>query len=163
MPSPDSDDTPSLLPTLAVALVALVVGGDLLLLALPAPDALRHLLVGSAVLAGVLVVAVGVRRSPTAGVAALLVLPPVGVYAYTGLLLPWTRLSFWVGQTLVELTLTVPVVGGVLAQLLFAGVTLSQATLERAFVLHYAVVALAGLACCGAAAPTLARRLAREN
>jgi quinol-cytochrome oxidoreductase complex cytochrome b subunit len=68
-----------------------------------------------------------------------------------------------VGQTLVELTLSVPALGGLLAQLLFGGFTLSQATLERAVTLHYAVVTLAGLAWCGTVGPTLARRLARGD
>lgn len=163
MPGIDAQAPLDHLSVLAVALVVLVVAGDLLLVAFPATDALRYLLVGSAVLAGVVVVAVGARRSPTAGVAGLLALPLVGVYAYTGLLLPWTQLSFSVGQTLVELTLAVPGLGGLLAQLLFGGFTLSQATLERAFTLHYAVVVLAGLACCGTAGPTLARRLARDD
>lgn len=150
MASYDADDTLDALPVLAVALVGLVVVGDVLLLAVPAADALRYLLVALALPATGAVLAVAARRSPVAGVAALLALPVVAVYAYTGLLLPWTQVSFVVGQTLVELTLWVPVVGGFLAQLLFAGFTLSQATLERAFTLHYAVVALAGLALTGA-------------
>jgi quinol-cytochrome oxidoreductase complex cytochrome b subunit len=153
-----SDDT---LPVLAVALVGLVVVGDVLLLAVPATDALRYLLVALALPATGAVLAVAARRSPATGVAALLAPPVVAVYAYTGLLLPWTQVSFVVGQTLVELTLWVPAVGDLLAQLLFGGFTLSQATLDRAFTLHYAAVALGGLAWCGAAGPTLARRLTR--
>jgi quinol-cytochrome oxidoreductase complex cytochrome b subunit len=158
----DPADASDSLPALAVTLVALVVVGDLLLVALPATDALRVLLVGAAALAGAVVVAAGARRSPLAGVGALLALPLVAVYAYTGLLLPWTQVSFTVGQTLVELTLSVPVVGPPLAQLLFGGFTLSQATLDRAFTLHYAVVVLAGLACCAVLATTVARATAAE-
>jgi quinol-cytochrome oxidoreductase complex cytochrome b subunit len=154
MLSLDTDDSLAPLPVFAAVLVALVVVGDLLFVAAPAvaSDALRYLFVALAVLAGAAVVAAGARRSPVAGAVALLALPLVAVYAYTGLLLPWTQLSFSVGQVLVELALWVPVVGSLLAQLLFGGFTLSQATLERAFTLHYAVVAVAGLALCAAAA-----------
>jgi hypothetical protein len=161
MTAPDSGGRPDLLPGLAVGLVGLVVAGDLLLVAAPglAGEPPRFLLVGTAVVAGTAVLAVGVRRSPTAGFAALLALPVVAVYAYTGVLLPWTQASFALGQRLVELTLAVPVVGSSAARLLFGGFTLSQATLDRAFALHYAVVALAGLAVCSTVARRVARRL----
>lgn len=158
----DTDDTPDPLAVVAVALVGLVVVGDLVLLAVPPTDPLRYLFVALAVLAGGGVVAAGARRSVVAGAAALLVLPAVAVYAYTGVLLPWSQVSFTVGQALVELTLSVPVVGGLLAQLLFGGFTLSQTTLERAFTLHYAVVALAGLALVVTAAPRLVSDLSGD-
>jgi quinol-cytochrome oxidoreductase complex cytochrome b subunit len=112
-------------------------------------DLLAVLAVALAVLAGAVLVAAGARRSPVAAAVAVLVLPLIAVYAYTGLPLPWTQLPFSVGQVLLEVTLSVPGVGSLLAQLPFGGFTLSEATLERAVTLHHAVVALGGVALCG--------------
>lgn len=83
-------------------------------------------------------VAVGVLATPVAL-----------VYSYTSLVLPWTQLSFWVGQVAVETLLTVPGAGPGLAQGLVGGFTLSQTTLERAHTLHRAVVWLTVLALAG--------------
>jgi hypothetical protein len=83
-------------------------------------------------------VAVGVLATPVAL-----------VYSYTSLVLPWTQLSFWVGQVTVETLLTVPGAGPRLAQGLVGGFTLSQTTLERAHTLHRAVVWLTVLALAG--------------
>ena len=77
-------------------------------------------------------------------------LPLVALYAYTGLLLPWTQRSFALGQFGLDVLLGIPVFGEPLAVALFGGPTLSQATLRLAFRYHYAVVVL-GLVCVAAA------------
>ena len=58
------------------------------------------------------------------------------VFGYTGYLLPWDQLAFWAGQIGVEMSLSIPVAGEWVAQLLFGGFTLSQATLQRMYILH---------------------------
>jgi quinol-cytochrome oxidoreductase complex cytochrome b subunit len=58
------------------------------------------------------------------------------VFGYTGYLLPWDQLAFWAGQIGVEMSLSIPLVGEWVAQLLFGGFTLSQATLQRMYILH---------------------------
>ncbi|MFD1598629.1 cytochrome b N-terminal domain-containing protein [Halobellus rarus] len=85
----------------------------------------------------------GLARRPVYAVGAVLSVPLAALYAYTGLLLPWTQLSFSIGQFGLELLLAVPVLGEPLATALFGGFTLGQATLQASFRYHYAVVALA--------------------
>ncbi|MFC7155304.1 cytochrome bc complex cytochrome b subunit [Halomarina halobia] len=58
------------------------------------------------------------------------------VFGYTGYLLPWDQLAFWAGQIGVEMALSIPLAGEWVAQLLFGGFTLSQATLQRMYILH---------------------------
>lgn len=58
------------------------------------------------------------------------------VFGYTGYLLPWDQLSFWAGQIGVEMSLSIPLAGEWVAQLLFGGFTLGQATLMRMYILH---------------------------
>ncbi|MGQ4555771.1 cytochrome b N-terminal domain-containing protein [Halobellus sp. GM3] len=58
------------------------------------------------------------------------------VFGYTGYLLPWDQLAFWAGQIGVEMALSVPLAGEWAAQLLFGGFSLSQATLQRMYILH---------------------------
>ncbi|WP_458187367.1 cytochrome b [Haladaptatus sp. NG-WS-4] len=58
------------------------------------------------------------------------------VFGYTGYLLPWDQLAFWAGQIGVEMSLSVPLIGEWVAQLLFGGFSLSQATLQRMYILH---------------------------
>jgi len=58
------------------------------------------------------------------------------VFGYSGYLLPWDQLSFWAGQIGVEMSLSIPFVGQWVAQLLFGGFTLGQATLQRMYVIH---------------------------
>src|SRR6056297_2740101 len=58
------------------------------------------------------------------------------VFGYTGYLLPWNQLSFWAGQIGVEMSLSIPLIGQWVAQLLFGGFTLGQATLQRMYILH---------------------------
>ncbi|MFB6079873.1 MAG: cytochrome bc complex cytochrome b subunit [Haloferacaceae archaeon] len=58
------------------------------------------------------------------------------VFGYTGYLLPWDQLSFWAGQIGVEMSLSIPLAGDWVAQLLFGGFTLSQATLQRMYIIH---------------------------
>ena len=58
------------------------------------------------------------------------------VFGYTGYLLPWDQLAFWAGQIGVEMALSVPLIGEWLAQLVFGGFTLTQATLQRMYLLH---------------------------
>jgi quinol-cytochrome oxidoreductase complex cytochrome b subunit len=58
------------------------------------------------------------------------------VFGYTGYLLPWDQLAFWAGQIGVEMSLSIPLAGEWVAQLIFGGFTLSQATLQRMYILH---------------------------
>src|SRR6056297_3977404 len=58
------------------------------------------------------------------------------VFGYTGYLLPWSQLSFWAGQIGVEMSLSIPLIGEWVAQLMFGGFTLGQATLQRMYILH---------------------------
>jgi quinol-cytochrome oxidoreductase complex cytochrome b subunit len=58
------------------------------------------------------------------------------VFGYTGYLLPWDQLAFWAGQIGVEMSLSIPLIGEWVAQLIFGGFTLSQATLQRMYILH---------------------------
>ncbi|QCJ47649.1 MULTISPECIES: cytochrome b [Haloprofundus] len=57
-------------------------------------------------------------------------------FGYTGYLLPWDQLAFWAGQIGVEMALSVPLIGEWAAQLVFGGFTLSQATLQRMYIIH---------------------------
>jgi len=58
------------------------------------------------------------------------------VFGYTGYLLPWDQLAFWAGQIGVEMSLSIPLIGEWVAQLLFGGFTLGQSTLMRMYILH---------------------------
>ncbi|MFB6220435.1 MAG: cytochrome bc complex cytochrome b subunit [Halolamina sp.] len=58
------------------------------------------------------------------------------VFGYTGYLLPWDQLAFWAGQIGVEMSLSIPIIGEWIAQLLFGGFSLSQATLQRMYIIH---------------------------
>jgi quinol-cytochrome oxidoreductase complex cytochrome b subunit len=58
------------------------------------------------------------------------------VFGYTGYLLPWDQLSFWAGQIGVEMSLSIPLAGEWVAQLMFGGFSLGQATLQRMYILH---------------------------
>jgi quinol-cytochrome oxidoreductase complex cytochrome b subunit len=58
------------------------------------------------------------------------------VFGYTGYLLPWDQLAFWAGQIGVEMSLSIPLIGEWVAQLMFGGFTLSQSTLQRMYILH---------------------------
>ena len=62
------------------------------------------------------------------------------VFGYTGYLLPWDQLAFWAGQIGVEMLLSIPLIGEWVAQLLFGGFTLSQATVQRMYTLHVFVL-----------------------
>ncbi|QSG06601.1 cytochrome b [Halapricum desulfuricans] len=58
------------------------------------------------------------------------------VFGYTGYLLPWDQLAFWAGQIGVEMSLSIPLIGEWVAQLLFGGFTPNPATLQRMYILH---------------------------
>lgn len=142
-------DTPSsVLASLLLASVAGVTVVDLALAVVTpaATEPIRLLLAGCASCVPLVGVALGVVRRPAYGIGAVLSVPVVVVYAYTGLLLPWTQLSFTLGQVGLEFLLGVPVVGEPAATALFGGFTLSQATLQTAFRIHYAVVGVVGVA-----------------
>ena len=57
-------------------------------------------------------------------------------FGYTGYLLPWDQLAFWAGQIGVEMSLSLPLIGEWVAQLVFGGFTLTQATLQRMYLIH---------------------------
>jgi len=58
------------------------------------------------------------------------------VFGYTGYLLPWDQLSFWASQIGVEMSLSIPMIGEWVAQLMFGGFAPSAATLQRMYILH---------------------------
>jgi len=58
------------------------------------------------------------------------------VFGYTGYLLPWDQLAYWAGQIGVEMSLSIPLLGEWVAQLMFGGFSLGQATLQRMYILH---------------------------
>ena len=62
------------------------------------------------------------------------------VFGYTGYLLPWSQLSYWAGQIGVEMALSIPLIGDWVAQLIFGGFTLGEATLQRMYILHVFVL-----------------------
>jgi len=62
------------------------------------------------------------------------------VFGYTGYLLPWDQLAFWAGQIGVEMSLSIPIIGEWVAQLMFGGFTLSQSTVQRMYILHVFVL-----------------------
>ncbi|WP_336024183.1 cytochrome b N-terminal domain-containing protein [Halobellus salinisoli] len=106
-------------------------------------ELLRLLLAVGGFGAVVLALVAGIDHNPRYALGAALSVPFVALYAYTGLVLPWTQLSFTIAQAGIELALSVPVVGDPLASALFGGSTISQATLQASFRYHYALVALA--------------------
>ncbi|QLD86695.1 cytochrome bc complex cytochrome b subunit [Natronomonas halophila] len=62
------------------------------------------------------------------------------VFGYTGYLLPWSQLSYWAGQIGVEMALSIPLIGEWVAQLIFGGFSLGEATLQRMYILHVFVL-----------------------
>jgi len=158
--SRDSNRAPALEALLSGLLGSLVLVDLALLAGLPTvvrADPLRLLLAVGAFGAVGLGLALGVVRSRRYAIGAIVSLPLVLLYAYTGLLLPWTQLSYFIGQAGLEMVLAVPFVGEPLAVALFGGVTLGEATLQAAFRYHYAVVGL-GLVVTLAIAVSLLRR-----
>ncbi|MFC6873889.1 cytochrome b N-terminal domain-containing protein [Halobellus marinus] len=153
--------------TLKVALIGLVAALTLvdaaLLVAAPTTtsraELLRLLLAIGAFGVPFLGFLLGFAERPLYAVGGALSIPFVALYAYTGLLLPWTQLSFFLGQFGLELLLSVPVLGDPLATALFGGFTLGQATLQAAFRYHYAIVVIAFVGVATAAGTVGLRRL----
>jgi len=58
------------------------------------------------------------------------------VFGYTGYLLPWDQLAFWAGQIGVEMSLSIPLIGEWVAQLVFGGFSPGQPTLQRMYIFH---------------------------
>ena len=151
---------------LGILLVVLLSGlalVDVALLASPSgvpAEPVRLLLAVGAFGAVALAVALGVVGPRRYAVGAIASVPLASLYAYTGLLLPWTPLSFYLGQTGLELVLWFPFVGEPLAAALFGGFTLGEATLRAAFRYHYAVVGLGVLAALSVCVSLFRRRSA---
>jgi quinol-cytochrome oxidoreductase complex cytochrome b subunit len=61
-------------------------------------------------------------------------------FSFTGYLLPWDQLSYWAVTVGTNLANYVPVVGSVVRDLLIGGEQIGQATLERFYALHVAVL-----------------------
>ncbi len=64
-------------------------------------------------------------------------------FSFTGYLLPWDQLSYWAVTVGTSLVSNVPVLGGQLSDLLIGGPQIGQATLQRFYALHVAVLPLA--------------------
>ncbi|MFB6128565.1 MAG: cytochrome bc complex cytochrome b subunit [Halorhabdus sp.] len=58
------------------------------------------------------------------------------IFGYSGYLLPWDQLAFWAGQIGVEMSLSIPLIGEWVAQLIFGGFTPNPSTLQRMYILH---------------------------
>lgn len=150
-----------------VGLVAALVVVDVALLVAAPPtsrtELLRFLLAVGAFGVPFVGILLGLTDRPRYAVGAVLSLPLVALYAYTGLLLPWTQLSFSLGRVGLELLLAVPVLGDPAATALFGGPTLGRATLRTAFRYHYALVALGVAGVAAATARSGWRRLASDH
>ena len=64
-------------------------------------------------------------------------------FSFTGYLLPWDQLSYWAVTVGTNLVSYVPLLGGVLTEVLIGGDQIGQATLQRFYALHVAVLPLA--------------------
>lgn len=64
-------------------------------------------------------------------------------FSFTGYLLPWDQLSYWAVTVGTNLISYVPLLGGVLTDLLIGGSQIGQPTLLRFYTLHVAVLPLA--------------------
>lgn len=64
-------------------------------------------------------------------------------FSFTGYLLPWDQLSYWAVTVGTNLISYVPLLGGVLTDLLIGGTQIGQPTLLRFYTLHVAVLPLA--------------------
>ncbi|WP_433627904.1 cytochrome b [Halomicrococcus sp. NG-SE-24] len=58
------------------------------------------------------------------------------VFGYTGYLLTWDQLAYWAGQIGVEMSLSIPLIGEWVAQLIFGGFSPGQPTLQRMYIMH---------------------------
>ncbi len=58
------------------------------------------------------------------------------LFGYSGYLLPWDQLSVWAAQIGVEMSLSIPIIGDWVAQLVFGGFTPSGDTLIRMYIIH---------------------------
>jgi quinol-cytochrome oxidoreductase complex cytochrome b subunit len=157
---PDRDWTSVLEALLLGLLVSLVLTDVALLVTTPGGGlaaSVRLLLALGAFGVVVLGLALGTVHTPGYAVGTVVTIPLAVLYAYTGLLLPWTQLSFYLGQVGVELLLGMPVVGEPLALALFGGFTLTQETLRASFRFHYVTVGL-GVAGAALVATSLLRR-----
>ena len=63
-------------------------------------------------------------------------------FSFTGYLLPWDQLSYWAVTVGTNLVNYVPVLGGVLRDVLIGGPQIGQVTLQRFYALHVAVLPL---------------------
>ncbi len=63
-------------------------------------------------------------------------------FSFTGYLLPWDQLSYWAVTVGTNLVSYVPLIGSVLRDLLIGGEQIGQATLQRFYALHVAVLPL---------------------
>jgi quinol-cytochrome oxidoreductase complex cytochrome b subunit len=61
-------------------------------------------------------------------------------FSFTGYLLPWDQLSYWAVTVGTGLVTYVPLIGGLLRDLLIGGDQIGQATLQRFYALHVAVL-----------------------
>jgi len=57
--------------------------------------------------------------------------------AFMGYVLPWGQMSFWGATVITNLFSAIPVVGGLIVEWLWGGFSVSNATLNRFFSLHY--------------------------
>lgn len=163
----------TLVARLLAGLFVAILAAELLLLAIgpggagPAGQGLvedlRVLLAVAAALTVPLAIVLGVLVRPAYALFGLLAVPVVVAYAVTGLLMPWTQLSFWIGQLAIEATLSVPIAGETLAQLFFGGFSLGEATRRSAFAFHYAIVALSTLLIALGIGPRVVRRRAARD
>jgi quinol-cytochrome oxidoreductase complex cytochrome b subunit len=64
-------------------------------------------------------------------------------FSFTGYLLPWDQLSYWAVTVGTNLVNYIPLLGGTVRDVLIGGEVIGQATLQRFYALHVAVLPLA--------------------
>jgi quinol-cytochrome oxidoreductase complex cytochrome b subunit len=66
-------------------------------------------------------------------------------FGYTGYLLPWNSLAFAAGTIGINMTKSVPIIGDLLASLVFGGLELGAATVLRMYWFHIFILPLIGI------------------
>lgn len=143
--TPGSPGPTQLIDAALLALGGVLVTSDLaIVLGVPGaglgPLPVRSLQAVLALTVAGLVVVRGGLTNPLYAVVGSLTVPVAVLYGFTGLLLPWDQLSFWLAQSVLETLLLVPVLGESIATALFGGLTIGRATLQLAWLYHNALV-----------------------
>lgn len=133
-----------------IGILALVTTAELLIVAslnwLQMLEPVRFGLAVLVLVAVPLLLLSGIVRGTVTPLALLPAIPAVGVYSYTGLVLPWSQISYQLAHGALKMVLSIPAVGNQLTVLLFGDLTITQETLQIMAAIHYAVLCLGILA-----------------